>query len=257
SAPSPPAPSSRASTPRPTTPPPSPSAGTGAPPLPTSCPSPPTASRSAGAGTWRAGTSPPGTPGSPTTTPRSAWSRSTARPPSTTGRRADRGRDPHALRHRPAGRARALAAQPGRGPPDDAPRRGRGHRQRRLRRRRGDHRRHRPRLPGPRRRAHRARHLPHRTHPPRPAHGALTMTTYAEFRAQYPDGEIPAHLLSAYDEARTTWALDLASAAEAAAIEADTATGPDALTRRAVAAQLPDHTGPHPILDAPMTPALR
>ena len=34
------------------------------------------------------------------------------------------------------------------------------------------------------------------------------MTTYAEFRAQYPDGEIPAHLLSAYDEARTTWALD-------------------------------------------------
>ena len=83
------------------------------------------------------------------------------------------------------------------------------------------------------------------------------MTTYAEFRAQYPDGEIPAHLLSAYDEARTTWALDLASAAEAAAIEADTATGPDALTRRAVAALLADTTGLRRILDELMTPALR
>jgi len=83
------------------------------------------------------------------------------------------------------------------------------------------------------------------------------MTTYAEFRAQYPDGEIPAHLLSAYDEARTTWALDLASAAEDAAAEADTATGPDALTRRAVAGLLADTTGLRRILDELMTTALR
>lgn len=83
------------------------------------------------------------------------------------------------------------------------------------------------------------------------------MTTYAEFRAQYPDGEIPAHLLSAYDDARTTWALDLASAAEAAATEADTATGPDALTRRAVAELLADTHGLRRILDELMTPVLR
>lgn len=83
------------------------------------------------------------------------------------------------------------------------------------------------------------------------------MTTYTEFRAQYPDGEIPAHLLSAYDEARTTWALDLASATETAATEADTATGPDALTRRAVAALLADTAGLRGILDELMTSALR
>lgn len=83
------------------------------------------------------------------------------------------------------------------------------------------------------------------------------MTTYAEFRTQYPDGEIPAHLLSAYDDARTTWALDLASAAEAAATEADTATGPDALTRRAVAELLADTHGLRRILDELITPVLR
>lgn len=83
------------------------------------------------------------------------------------------------------------------------------------------------------------------------------MTTYTEFRAQFPDGEIPAHLLSAYDEARTTWALDLASAAEVAAAEADTATGPDALTRRAVANLLADTAGLRGILDELMTSALR
>lgn len=83
------------------------------------------------------------------------------------------------------------------------------------------------------------------------------MTTYAEFRTQYPDGEIPVHLLSAYDDARTTWALDLASAAEAAATEAETATGPDALTRRAVAELLADTQGLRKILDELMTSTLR
>ena len=83
------------------------------------------------------------------------------------------------------------------------------------------------------------------------------MTTYDEFRAQYPDGEIPTHLLSAYDDARTTWALDLASAAEAAATEAETATGPDALTHRAVAELLADTQGLRKILDELMTGALR
>lgn len=83
------------------------------------------------------------------------------------------------------------------------------------------------------------------------------MTTYAEFRTLYPDGEIPAHLLSAYDEARTTWALDLANTAEDAANEADTATGPDALTRRAVADLLADTTRLRQILDTLMTSALR
>lgn len=68
------------------------------------------------------------------------------------------------------------------------------------------------------------------------------MTTYAEFRAQHPDGDVPLHLLSAYDEARTTWALDLAEAAEtAAATPADTV--PDALIRRAVADLLADALG--------------
>jgi hypothetical protein len=83
------------------------------------------------------------------------------------------------------------------------------------------------------------------------------MTTYADFRAQYPDGEIPVRLLSAYDEARTTWALDLASAVEAAAAEAEAATGPEALTRQAVAALLADTTGLRRILDELMTSALR
>lgn len=83
------------------------------------------------------------------------------------------------------------------------------------------------------------------------------MTTYDEFRAQYPDGEIPTHLLSAYDEARTTWALDLADTAEAAAAEAATATGPEALTRRAVAELLTDPQGLRRILDELMTQALR
>ena len=71
------------------------------------------------------------------------------------------------------------------------------------------------------------------------------MTTYDEFRAQYPDGEIPTHLLSAYDEARTTWALDLADTAEAAAAEAATAPTP---ARRTHAAETPS---PHP---APLLP---
>lgn len=80
------------------------------------------------------------------------------------------------------------------------------------------------------------------------------MTTYAEFRNQFPDGDVPVHLLSAYDEARTTWALDLAEATEAAA--SAPATGPDALARRAVADLLADTMGLRRILDELMTSTL-
>lgn len=82
------------------------------------------------------------------------------------------------------------------------------------------------------------------------------MTTYADFRREFPDGEIPPHLLSAYDEARTTWALDLATATETPA-SPDTATGPDTLIRQGVTALLADPAGLRGILDELMTSTLR